>query len=77
MDCGSRCCDVHLENNGEIKYEEYLNIKKTDQMQLEKAALELLDICLSKIEKIEAQMNDSCGIFDKFKDVASLDENLC
>jgi hypothetical protein len=25
---GSRCCDVHLENNGEIKYEEYLNIKK-------------------------------------------------
>ncbi len=22
-------------------------------------------------------MNDSCEIFDKFKDVASIDENLC
>jgi hypothetical protein len=46
----TRCCDEHLENNDKIKCEEYLNIKKTDQL-FEKAPLELLDICLSKIEK--------------------------
>jgi hypothetical protein len=72
----SRCCDSHLETNGNIKYEDYLKIKKSDQLY-ERAPVELLDLCLSKIEKIQTHLNDSCGIFDKFKDVASLDENLC
>ena len=39
--------------------------------------MEALDICLSKIEKLEYHLRDSCGIFDKFKDVASLDEDIC
>jgi hypothetical protein len=72
----SRCCDSHLETNGNIKYEDYLKIKKSDQLY-ERAPVELLDLCLSKIEKIQTHLNDSCGIFDKFKDVASLNENLC
>ncbi len=32
---------------------------------------------LSKIEKIQTHLNDSCGIFANFKIVASLDEKLC
>ena len=28
-------------------------------------------------EKLEYQLNNSCGILDKFKDIESLEEDLC
>jgi len=72
----SRCCISHLDINGDIKYEESEKITKANHLY-EKAPVEIIDICLSKIESIQNHLNDSCGIFDKFRNVASLDENLC
>jgi hypothetical protein len=72
----SRCCASHLETNGDIKYDEYEKIKKAVQLY-DKTPVDIIDICITKIEKLESHINDSCGIFDKFKDVASLEENMC
>ena len=44
---------------------------------LERSPVELIDICLAKAEHLVMQLNNSCGIFDKFRDLASLDEHFC
>jgi hypothetical protein len=72
----ARCCDSHLDINGDIKYEEYLKIKKADHYY-EKAPVDIIDMCLSNINILQSNLNDSCGIFDKFRCIASLDDNLC
>jgi hypothetical protein len=72
----SRCCTTHFDNNGDLKYEEYLKIRKLAQL-FDKAPIELLDICILKAERIQTHLNDSSGIFDKFRDMASIEENIC
>jgi hypothetical protein len=43
----------------------------------EKTPVDIIDICITEIEKLVYLKNDFCGIFDKFKYVASLDANIC
>ena len=62
----------HVESNGQIKYEEYLKIRKK-HIPLTRLRLK----CLMNAEKILNKLNDSSGIFDKFRDIASLDEDIC
>ena len=72
----TRSCNKHFDRNGHLNYEDLIKIRKTPIL-LEKSPVELIDLCLTKTEKLETQLNDTCGIFDKFKDIASLDEELC
>ena len=37
----------------------------------------VLDACLSASRKIHNNLEQQCGVFDKFKDLSELDENLC
>ena len=74
--CHTRCCSRHLERNGLIKPEEFKNI--TTQTRLfDKDVIKLLDISLEVHESIEHELTHSSGVFDKFKDLASLDETQC
>jgi len=72
----TRSCKKNFDSNGHLYYEDFINIRKA-RILLEKSPVELIDLCLTKAEKLETQPNDTCGIFDKFKDIASLDETLC
>ena len=65
-----------MELNGQIKQDEYLKIP-TKQDWFDKHIVKLLDRSLQKTERIQYNFCHSCGVFDKFKDVASLDEDLC
>ena len=72
----ARCCSKHLENNGMIKASEYHKIPRKNQL-FDEDAIKILDMSLMICEKIQYDLTHSSGIFDKFKDMASLDENIC
>ena len=72
----SRCCNMHLDSKGLIKLEEFFKIPKRSKTY-DKDAIKLVDICLSYSEHIQYQLEFASGIFDKFKDMASLDEHEC
>lgn len=63
----ARCCYLHLDNQKNIKYEEYINIP-TRLVPQNRQIILLLD-CIS--------LSKSLSIFDRFKDIATMDENLC
>jgi hypothetical protein len=67
----SRCCITHFDCNGDLKYDEYLKIRKVAQL-FDKAPIELLDICIIKVERIQTHLNDSSGIFEKFRNMIGL-----
>ena len=73
---GARCCDDHLDSNDIIKDEEYNHIITKD-MTYDKDFKLVLDACLEASKKINYFLKDSSGIFDKFKNLATLDETLC
>ena len=70
----SRCCSEHLDNNGQIKIDVFLAIPTKC---FDKDIIKFVDLCLANNEKIQNELTDSSGIFDKFKDMSSLDEILC
>ena len=72
----SRCCIKHLDDTGQIKLDEFFKIP-TKSKTYDKNAINMIDICLSNSDKIQYQLDHSSGIFDKFKDMASLEETLC
>ena len=73
---GSRCCDTHLDANRLVQTEAFNQIHTKDKMYSKDLKL-VLDSCLQTSQKIQMLLKDSSGIFDKFKDMATLDENLC
>ena len=70
------CCGKHLDADGEIKIEEYVNIPKRPHY-FEKAAIQLLDLSILQSVKIQNTLTQACGIFDKFKNMSSLEEKDC
>ena len=72
----SRCCNKHLEINGLIKESEYKQIP-TKNSWFDKQIVKLLDCSIQKIDRIQYDLNFSSGVFDKFKDLASLEDEFC
>lgn len=72
----SRCCDAHLDTSGLIKIDEYSKIR-TQSRLYDKDTIKMLDIILATSEKISCELQNSSGIFDKFNDIASLDDEFC
>ena len=72
----SRCCVDHVDEKGFIKAEEFKNIDTIGQ-NYDKDIIMVLDACLKASEKIHYTLKDSSGIFDKFRDMAALDDALC
>ena len=72
----ARSCDNHLDSNGLIKVDEFKSMKTRIEIY-DKNAINISDTCVSLVQKIQHQLQYSSGIFDKFKDMASLDEALC
>ena len=62
--------------NGLIKEEEFWKIPKITQYY-DKSLVKVLDISLGNAEIIQNQLINSSGIFDKFKNMASLEEDIC
>jgi hypothetical protein len=69
----ARCCDDHLDNVGLLKPDE-INDMPTNLKSYPNDLIILVDHLKAKIN---FNMQSTCGIFDKFKDMASLDEILC
>jgi hypothetical protein len=67
-DC--RCCKKHFDSNGDLNYDDFVKISKAPLL-VERSPVELIDICLTKAEHLVMQLNNSCGIFDKFRDLAT------
>jgi hypothetical protein len=72
----SRCCSKHFDDNGDLIYEDFFKMKKS-LILFEKSPIELIDLCSAKTVKLTTQLDETFGIFDKFRDIASLDENVC
>ena len=72
----SRCCNDHFDDKGLIKAEEFNYLVTTDK-PYEKDLILVLDSCLDASKKIQSLLKDSSGIFDKFRDMAALDDALC
>ena len=72
----SRCCSSHFESNGDIKEKDFQRIKKTIH-SFDKKSIEILDLCVMNAEKVQQSLTESCGIFDKFKDIASIENDIC
>jgi hypothetical protein len=72
----SRCCSSHFESNGDIKEKDFKRIKKKIH-SFDKESIEILDLCVINAEKVQQSLTESCGIFDKFKDIASIENDIC
>ena len=71
----SRCCNRHLEN-GLIKHDEFSQIPKKLHF-FDKSILQVLDISITNAEKVQNALVSSSGIFDKFKNMAAMEERFC
>ena len=72
----SICCDIHLDSQGLIKPEEFNQIR-TKIQKYNKDTIMILDSCLEASKTIQYNFVQECGVFDKFKNIAELDENNC
>jgi hypothetical protein len=72
----TRCCSRHLEKNGCIKESEFLKIPKRLEY-FHQSLVKVLDVSITNAVKIQNQLINSSGVFDKFKDLGALEENLC
>jgi hypothetical protein len=72
----SFCCNRHIESNGEIKHEDLIKISRKKYI-FDLDAIRVLDLSLMNAEKMPVQLTKSCGVFDKFKNLSSLEEDVC
>ena len=72
----SVCCDSHLDQNGLIKTDEFINMP-TRLQKFDKDSIFMLNICIENLNKVQASLMQSTGIFDKFLNIAELDDDLC
>ena len=72
----SRCCKAHLDEEGLIKMDEFFKLKNKSQY-FDKNIINLLDYIILHSEKKQIELTDTCGVFDKFRNMPELDENLC
>ena len=59
-----------------IKQDEFIKIPTKSKLY-DQVSIKVLDIILKRSENIDFELHNSSGIFDKFEDMASLDEELC
>jgi hypothetical protein len=76
IDTDSRCCTRHLESNGDIKENDFKKIKKTIH-DFDQNSIKILDLWVINTDKVKQNFTESSGIFDKFKDMALLEDDLC
>jgi len=72
----SRCCDKHLDNRGVIYPTELKNTPTAVKAYQEKMIL-TFESCLEASKRIQHHLEQSSGVFDKFKDMTALDNELC
>ena len=72
----SRCCSSHFESNGDIKEKDFKKIKKTIH-SFDKNSIGILDLCVINAEKVQMNLTESSGVFDKFRDMATLEDDIC
>ena len=72
----SYCCNRHFLRNGEIKHEDFIKISRQKHF-FDKDAIRVLDFSFMNEEKLQIQITETCGVFDKFKNLSSLEEDLC
>lgn len=64
----ARCCVNHLDNNGQIRYDEFTKIQTKEIFYLRET--------INKIETFVLGSRE-LGIFDQFKNMANIPEKLC
>ena len=72
----ARCCDRHLDVKGDIVASEYSNMQ-TRLVAHNADEMIRFDLCVRSQQKLQYELQNSSGIFDKFKNMAALDEELC
>ena len=72
----ARCCNQHIDSNGFIIVSEFIGMP-TKCEWFDRDTIKLLDMALLNSDKVLYELEESSSIFDKFKNMTSLDENIC
>jgi hypothetical protein len=72
----SRCCDRHLDSRGIIELNEIKNISTTLKPHQQNKVM-TLESCLEASIKNQHNLEHNSGVFDKFKDMALLENDFC
>jgi hypothetical protein len=65
---GTRCCRLHLDENGLIRSDEFYHIE-TRLREYNKQTINILDSVVA--------LKNECGVFEKFKNIALLENDIC